>query len=327
MKKYEYVIFSPYFGKLPVNFELWLKSCSYNNKFKFIVFTNDETYKNIPDNVEMVYLSFEQFKEKIQNRFDFKISLEQPYKLCDYKPTYGYVFKEYLADVKYWGYCDIDLVFGDLEKYLPKDEYDKISFLGHFCMYKNDKNITEQFMFKSEDKIDYRDILSNEQHFGFDEIGDYGINNIFKNKGLKIYNYEVNVADIDCRKLPLNVIKFENGEFKKIEGKRVFEINNGQVIAHTIKGENIEQQEYAYIHFQKRKMTVNIDTNELNRYIISYNGFLRHEPIIKEFIENNQPKKEIIDKRRITFLINAVKRRTKRCININKILKQKRSKI
>ena len=28
--------------------------------------------------------------------------------------------------------------------------------------------------------LNYVDILSNKQHFGFDEIGKYGINNIFK---------------------------------------------------------------------------------------------------------------------------------------------------
>ena len=55
-KDYSYVIFSPYFGKLPVNFNLWLNSCSYNKDFYFIVFTDDKTVYNIPNNVEIIYM-------------------------------------------------------------------------------------------------------------------------------------------------------------------------------------------------------------------------------------------------------------------------------
>ena len=142
---YKYVVFCPYFGTLPTNFNLWLKSCSYNKDFLFIVFTNDETPYIKPDNVKIVVKTFDEFREEIQNKFDFKISLENPYKLCDYKPTYGFVFEEYLNNCTYWGFCDLDLVFGNLTKFLPKEDYDKISFLGHFCLMKNEKKITESF--------------------------------------------------------------------------------------------------------------------------------------------------------------------------------------
>ena len=52
-KKYNYTIFSPYFGSLPNNFNLWLNSCSYNKEFKFIVFTDDKTKFDIPENFDM----------------------------------------------------------------------------------------------------------------------------------------------------------------------------------------------------------------------------------------------------------------------------------
>ena len=55
-------------------------------------------------------------KERIQRIFDFPISLERPYKLCDYKPSYGEVFKDELAGYDFWGNCDIDLVWGNIKK-------------------------------------------------------------------------------------------------------------------------------------------------------------------------------------------------------------------
>ena len=138
--KYKYVVFCPYFGKLPKHFNLWLISCSYNKHFKFIVFTDDNVTYSIPKNVEIVQLSFDQFVQEIQKKFDFQISLCHPYKLCDFKPAYGYIFDKYLNNCKYWGYCDLDLIFGNLEKFLPTQEYDKISYLGHLCLMKNIKD-------------------------------------------------------------------------------------------------------------------------------------------------------------------------------------------
>ena len=66
---YKYVVFSPYFGKLPDNFNLWLKSCLYNAEIKFIVFTDDNRQWDKPINVEIIKISFEDFKEKIQKKF------------------------------------------------------------------------------------------------------------------------------------------------------------------------------------------------------------------------------------------------------------------
>ncbi len=142
-----YIIFSPYFGKLPINFNLWIKSCSYNKDFKFVVFTNDCVNCSIPKNVEIINLSFDEFKKIIQEKFDFPIALDNPYKLCDFKPVYGFVFSKMVRGYEYWGHCDMDLIFGDITKYFPSniEDYAKISYLGHFCMYKNNNTINQMF--------------------------------------------------------------------------------------------------------------------------------------------------------------------------------------
>ena len=51
--------------------------------------------KNMEDD-KIVAIGNAEIREKIQSKFDFKISLEEPYKLCDYKPAYGYIFEEFI---------------------------------------------------------------------------------------------------------------------------------------------------------------------------------------------------------------------------------------
>lgn len=308
MKKYKYTVFCPYFGKLPNNFELWLKSCSYNNDFKFIVFTNDTKNISIPKNVEMIKISFENFKKMIQNKFDFKISLDNPYKLCDYKIAYGYLFSEYVKGSKYWGACDMDLIFGNIKKFIPDGDYDKISTKGHLTLFKNNKDINEAFMITNTSNVTYRDILSSNIHFASDEIGDYSINNILKKNGYKIYNFEDYVADISTKRINMRIAPIKND---KIYGKRVFAFENGKIICYELLKDKIKQKEYAYIHFQKRKMTYNITNNDFEKFIITYKSFENYNNIDKQLIKKYQPFFNI-DNKIIKMKYNAFIKKIKR---------------
>ena len=110
-----------YFGKLPNYFNLWLTSCKYNKTINFLLFIDDETKYDYPNNVKVIYTTFENIKNQIQSKFDFNISLKKPYKLCDYKPAYGYIFNEYLEKYDFWGHCDLDVIFGNLRKFLSEE--------------------------------------------------------------------------------------------------------------------------------------------------------------------------------------------------------------
>lgn len=320
---YKYIIFSPYFGTLPNNFKLWLNSCSYNRDFKFIVFTDDMTKYNLPENVEIVYLSFDNFANCIQKKFDFKINLNKPYKLCDFKPTYGFVFDKYVENYEYWGYCDIDLIFGDLAKFLPIDinKYEKISYLGHFCMYKNNKKINELFMSPVKNTISYIDILSSEQHFGFDEIGTYGINNIFRINNCNIYDYQINVADVTCRKENFRVSKYQNNKFTREKYNRIFVFDEGKIISMYIENGNLKEKEYAYLHFQKRKMSNQV--KNYSKYIIKYNGFIDYFNVNKDNLNNLLFPWYKLDLKWIKIKIMGIRRRLKKKKEIKRILDMK----
>ena len=54
-----------------------------------------------------------------------------PYALVEYKPTFGHVFAEFLTDYTHWGYSDLDIVFGDLSRWITDDElndYDIVTY-------------------------------------------------------------------------------------------------------------------------------------------------------------------------------------------------------
>lgn len=61
MKKYTSCFVIPYFGKLPSNIEIFLKTCEYNKNFNWLLFTDDKTKYQYPNNV------FDEWPDKIVN--------------------------------------------------------------------------------------------------------------------------------------------------------------------------------------------------------------------------------------------------------------------
>lgn len=90
------IIVIPYFGKLPPIFKFWRQSAINNPTIDFLFFTDCNIQST--DNIKVIKCTFEVLREKFQSRFDFPISLPSPYKLCDFKATYGYVFQDYIQD-------------------------------------------------------------------------------------------------------------------------------------------------------------------------------------------------------------------------------------
>ncbi|MEE0293202.1 MAG: DUF6625 family protein, partial [Eubacterium sp.] len=63
------VFICPYFGKLPKDqMLLWLKTCQKNNSINWVVITDDKTDYELPENVSVKYMKFEELKNRIQNK-------------------------------------------------------------------------------------------------------------------------------------------------------------------------------------------------------------------------------------------------------------------
>ena len=275
MNKIVFIV--PYFGRFNNYFQLFLNSCEKNSNYNWIIITDDKRNFYYPKNVEVIYESFEKLKEQIQTKFEnIEISLDNPYKLCDYKPTYGYIFEKNIEKYDYWGYCDVDLIFGNIEKCLDMKKikkYDKIGVLGHFTIFRNTKELRELFL--NDER--YKEVLTSPKSFKFDEEygEDYGnsINNIFQKKNKKIYNI-INLADIYVKSSNFKLINYNNEEkkyFVENYKKNLFVYDDGNLKRYTVENNKLVTTEYLYIHLQKRSMNVNI--NNFNKYKIIPNSF------------------------------------------------------
>ena len=276
------IIICPYFGKLPKDtFPLWLLSCKENPTVNWLIITDDKTQYSFPENVRVSYSTLEQFKKKAQKRLGFTISLESSYKLCDFKPTYGYILEDEIKKYDYWGYCDIsDCIFGDIRKYITDEllqEYDKVGILGHFCLYKNTRENNRRFMLKSDSKTSYKEVLRAKNNMAFDELRPYSINTIYEKYNYKIcriekYYYDISPLHYAFRRCVLN----QDLEFTCEKNKHTFfEWKNGKLARYSVSDNRYEKEELLYVHFQKRKMRKYFSELTTSFYIFP-KGFIRN---------------------------------------------------
>lgn len=267
----------PYFGEFPSYFQLFLNSCGKNQKIKWLLITDNDKPYNYPDNVSLISMSFSELKAYIQKKFEFPISLERPYKLCDYKPAYGFIFQDLVREYDYWGHCDVDVIFGDLEGVLEKrlDDYDKLFEFGHFTLYKNTDKINRQFMSLYNGECLYKKVYSVDTSCIFDELYSNSINNIFIQNGLKILKENIS-ADIYTKSSDFLLTYYnEKNKGYRVEKCRnaVFTYEEGRIFQYKKKRKEIVKQEFAYIHLQKRKMQVKISDDNAKCFMIIPNAF------------------------------------------------------
>lgn len=287
MKKLIFII--PYFGKFNNYFQFYLESCSKNKKVDWLIYTDDKTEYKFPKNIKIKYITFNKFKEKIQKKIPYEIILERPYKLCDFKPLYGYLFEEDIKEYEYWGHCDTDMIWGNIEKLLfsrlEDNYYDKLFFLGHCTLYKNTKDMNIYFQNLIESHKRFREILQNEENYSFDEEFKNSINNIFFNDNKKVYLKELE-ANIYTKSSNFNLVtyNFEKNKYV-VEKKKDFLVvyDNGNLYGYSKEKNILKKDEYLYIHMQARKMEVRC--KNYNFYKIIPNSFENIE--VEEIKEKN----------------------------------------
>lgn len=261
------IIMIPYFGKLPKSFQLFLTSCQYNKTIDFLLLTDDQTAYNYPDNIKVVYTSFIDVQNRISKAFDFKVKIDYPFKLCDYRPAYGEIFKDYFTGYDFWGHCDIDLLFGDIRKFYTETvlkEHCKIGCLGHLTIYRNIDRINRFYKqvitLKNNEQLEpYKTAYTISDNIGFDEwmfdTQYYKIGEIFMQYDMPVY-YKDHFADLTPFTRPFYESYYD--PYSKKRTSRAFFYytwSNGKLFGHNFFKK--EQSERLYVHFLKRPMKVN----------------------------------------------------------------------
>lgn len=163
----------PYFGRWPFWMPFFLASCRHNPDIDWLFFTDCGVPAGAPDNVRFEACSFTDYCRRVSARLGIDFQPRSPYKLCDLKPALGYVHAEELAGFDFWGFSDIDLVYGDLRAYFNAERLDRFALLstherrisGHLCLMRNDEKMRGAF----KAVPGWRAKLVATEHNGFDE--------------------------------------------------------------------------------------------------------------------------------------------------------------
>lgn len=285
MKSIVYIVL--YFGKFPDLFPVWLHSCSNNPSIDWLVFTDDRREFNYPANVHVHYMSFEDLRGMVQSKLNCRLYLERAYKLCDYRVAYGDVFSEYVKDYDFWGFCDIDLVWGNIRHFLTEEvlnRFDKIGFQGHSTLIRNTEYYNKLYRHGLKDGTSFESLIQSPDSEFADEAY---FNRLFAELRIDSYQ-EFTFANLSpfVYNFRLNYLPEKWNERNKYF---IFEYHQGTLNRVALVGSDLVRDEYMYIHFLKREMEVCIDANE-NSYLIIPNRLVpMQELTVQKVKEYNKP--------------------------------------
>lgn len=278
MNKIAFII--PYFGVFKNYFQLYLNSCGHNADLcDWLIFTDNLDSYVYPENIKVYHFTWEQMRRKIMNKLECATGLGEPYKLCDFRPAYGYIFDEYLRGYEFWGECDCDLIWGKISRFLTDDilnEYDKIFDLGHCTIYRNNEKMNRLFMCSLNGRARYKEVYNSKLNCSFDEEYKESINSIVLEHGMRLFagSFAANIY-MKSSNFLLTTLNDDKVHYTtEHRSDSVFVWDKGNLYRYIKYQNKIKKEEYLYIHLQSRPMKIAIkDAIHLDRFKIIPNSF------------------------------------------------------
>jgi Family of unknown function (DUF6625) len=165
----------PFYGSWPVFMHPYLESCRRNPMLQVTFVTDLGPFPGSPQNVEYYPLTFGQLRERIERLFGIDVSSIRPYKLCDFRPAYGVIFSDLVADADFWAHGDNDMILGDLRAFITPEllaAHDVLSFKkghlqGPLTIYRNVPMVNNLFREGGE----FKRVFASPAYLSFDEFG------------------------------------------------------------------------------------------------------------------------------------------------------------
>ena len=173
MKKTSIKIIIPYFGQWPEWINLFMCSCQYNPDIDWLFFTDCDEPDIKPPNTSFIHITFNDYKKLVSEKLKINFNQSDPYKLCDLKPAYGYIHQEELVGSDFFGFGDLDVIYGRLRHFLTEDILQKYQLIathnnrisGHFCLLRNNETMRNAFRRMPH----WQTLLETQSHIGIDE--------------------------------------------------------------------------------------------------------------------------------------------------------------
>lgn len=147
------IIIIPYFGKWPFWMPFFIESCRANPNINWLLLGDCAVLEDLPNNVEQRFFAFVDYCAFVSECLGINFNPSNPYKLCDLKPALGFIHAEDVAGYDFWGFSDLDLIYGDLRSYFSDERLRKYKVLstherrisGHFCLLRNEPELNSLF--------------------------------------------------------------------------------------------------------------------------------------------------------------------------------------
>jgi len=301
-------IIVPYFGKWPEWITYFMLSCKYNPNIDWLFFTDCRVTDVKAKNIIFHQMQLHEFNKIVKEKLEIRVNIKNPYKICDLRPAFGKIFSDYLDNYDFWGYGDIDLIYGNFNHFISQKDLEKFDIIspcknylcGHLALYRNNTIINNLYQMGH----DYKKILGDSHyHYAFDERSRIIGKKLFNNKkyiGLKyIYSYfehfsnKVKVKLLRLHKdnrlrdmtaiteyaarqniitlLKANIIRSDEWFLKQKITTWKFVWDEGRLI------ERSTNNEFLYFHFLKSKNRKNFEIQKWKsnkRFLITNKGIL-----------------------------------------------------
>lgn len=169
------LILIPYFGQWPFWMPLFLKSCEFNPDINWLLIGDCGEPLGLPGNVQYRYCGYAGYCDHVSALLGLQFYPQNPYKLCDLKPALGFIHQQETEGYDFWGFGDLDLVYGDLRSYFTEEKLRRYDFFstharrvsGHLCLLRNNERMRNLFW-----QIPmFHERIQDQQHHALDEGG------------------------------------------------------------------------------------------------------------------------------------------------------------
>lgn len=251
MKKSKICILMPYFGVWPFWIDLYFQSCKFNEDIDWFFFSDCGKRDIFPNNVYYHEISFDEYKKIVSEKLKINFNPSSAYKICDIRPAFGFIHEDIIANYDFWGFGDLDLLYGDLREFYTEEllsKYDVFSnhatrISGHLSLFRN--NVLTKYAYL---KIkNWEALFSDKKHFAVDERAFSKVFLKHKNLPLKVRNFLNKLYPLNRKAFfyesyttPNGCIKWKDGTFNFPE-KWFWE--KGKIY------NSFDHQYYPYFHF------------------------------------------------------------------------------
>jgi hypothetical protein len=147
------VLLIAYFGSWPEWINLFTASCATNKNVHWRFLTDCGVPDNCPSNVEIRTTSFDDYKNLVSERLGFSFQHASAYKASEIRPALGYIYEKEIKEFEFFGYADIDVIWGDIDRFYGplRGSYDLITThehrtAGHFSIFRNTPQMRGAFL-------------------------------------------------------------------------------------------------------------------------------------------------------------------------------------